>query len=401
MSNKEKILFIIPYLVGGGALKTVANLSKIMSQNYDVKIIGIYKSDKKFDFHGELIELNMEYQTNPIKKILDFLKIRRFVKRYKSRNRFAFSISFLVIADIINVFSKSKNKEKTIISIRNNESVEYKDKVIRKMQVKVATKLADYIVSISSEVKDDLIKNFHVNQSKVETIYNPCVIKYTNEELDESLFNKNNTIITVGGLRRQKGQWHLIRAMSKVVKNNPKAKLLILGRGNYEDYLKKIVKKLKLEENVIFIGYVMNPYDYIKKSDIFVFPSLYEGLGNALMEALMCGIPIVSSDYSCGAREILAPSTNYNNKITDNYELAEYGILVPVCDGKEYLDEKLTKEENILADAILELFRDKELLVEYKKKSYVRSNDFELSNIVNQWFNLFKRIKKETTNEKK
>lgn len=400
MDEKEKVLFIIPYLVGGGALKTVANLSKKITEKYDVKIVGIYKSEKKFDFFGDLIELNMTYTKNPIKKLIDFFKVRSVVKKIKTDNKFAFSISFLVIADMINVFSRSKNKEKTIVSIRNNESVEYKNKLFRKLQVKLSTKLADFIVSISEEVKYDLIENFNVKESKIKTIYNPCSVKFTEKKLKGEYFDKKNTLITVGGLKKQKGQWHLIRAMSKVTKYESNVKLLILGRGNYEKYLKKLVYDLNLSNNISFVGYVMNPYDYIRKSDVFVFPSLYEGLGNALMEALMCGIPIIASDYSCGAREILAPNTNFNEKTFDKADYAEFGVLTPVCDGIKYTTEKLTSEEEILADTILDFLKNKKIIEEYKIKSLKRANDFEISNIVNQWYDLFNKIKKEEKNEK-
>ena len=70
---KRKILFIIPYLIGGGALKTVSNLSKEFSKKYDITVVGIYGSDKHFDFDCNLIELNMKHQKNIIKKFKDFL----------------------------------------------------------------------------------------------------------------------------------------------------------------------------------------------------------------------------------------------------------------------------------------------------------------------------------------
>lgn len=391
MKNK-KILFIIPYLIGGGALKTVANLSREMSKNNDVTIIGIYEADKKFEFDGELIELNMKHQNNIIEKIRDFFYLRKRIKRIKLEKKFDYSISFLVIADMLNVFSKSKYGEKTIISIRNNESVEYKNNIIRKNQVKISTMMADYIVSISKEVEDDLINNFKVKKEKISTIYNPCIINIKNEEVDERLFVKRKTVITLGGLKYQKGQWHLIRAFSKVVKNIPEARLLIFGKGDYKDYLIQLIKDYDLEKNIIIHDYVLNPHDYVLKADIFVFSSLYEGLGNALMEMLKCGVPVISTDYSCGAREILAPNTNYRQKVKNAIDYAEYGVLVPVCDGKKYaVEEALTKEENYLADAIIELLQNEDLKNKYQKQSLIRAKDFEINNIVQNWYDILEQ----------
>ena len=390
---KEKILFIIPHLIGGGALKTVANLTHAMQDEYDTTVIALFKTDKSFDFAGKVIPLEKIPTKNVLKKIKDFIYIKRFVKKYKKENKLKYSISFLVRADFINVLTKSKNGEKTIISIRNKESVEYKNNLLRKIQIKIASKKCDKIVSISEEVKKDLIDNFKINSSKIVTIYNPCVININNEPIDESLFIKGKTVITMGGLKYQKGQWHLIRAFSNVIKEYSDARLLILGKGEYKDYLEELIQSYNIQNNVHLVGFVTNPYDYLVKSDVFVFSSMFEGLGNSLMETLACGIPIISTDYECGAREILAPDTNFSDKVIDKIEYAKYGILVPVCDGKKYNSkDDLTKEELLMAEAIKELLKDNNKMEEYKQKSLTRSKDFEITNIVQQWYKLFQEI---------
>lgn len=392
MKNK-KILFIIPYLVGGGALKTVGNLSKEMANNNEVTIVGIFGSESKFEFTGELIELNMVHQKKKINKLRDFFRIVKFLKKLKEERNFDYSISFLVVADMVNVFSRSSKKEKTIISIRNNESVEYKDNWFRRTQVKIALKLSDYIVAISREVEEDLKLNFNVPSKKLSTIYNPCVINMKNEKIDESIFVENKTVITLGGLKYQKGQWHLIRAFSKVVESIPDARLLIFGKGDYKEYLESIISNYNLTNNIKLCGYVMNPHDYVVHSDVFVFSSIFEGLGNAMMETLKCSIPVISTDYSCGAREILAPNSDFMKKVEDKIDYAQYGILVPVCDGTKYTNEKLTFEEELLADAIIEVLTNKKLRDKYSEMAKIRASNFEIENIVSQWYDLLEEIK--------
>ena len=95
----------------------------------------------------------------------------------------------------------------------------------------------------------------------------------------------------MGRLTRPKGQWHLIRALSYVKKEIEDVKLLILGQGELKGYLKELVDKLDLRNNVEFLGYQRNPFKYIASSDLFVFSSLYEGFGNVLVEAMACGVP--------------------------------------------------------------------------------------------------------------
>ena len=93
------------------------------------------------------------------------------------------------------------------------------------------------------------------------------------------------------------------------------------------------------------MGFVINPHGFIARCDVFVFPSLFEGFGMAILEALACGKACISSDCSAGPREILAPGTPVSKK-TDTVEMAEYGILTPVCDGlHENAVDPLTREE--------------------------------------------------------
>lgn len=391
-SKKKKILFIIPYLLGGGALKTVSNLSKEFMGKYDVTVVGIFGSEKQFHFNGKLINLNRTYPKGLVKKIINFLYVKKAIKQIKEKGNFDFSISFLVIADFLNVLTKTRHKEKTLISIRNIESIEYKNKLYRRLQVKYASKHADHIVAISKEVEDDMKANFAIPQEKIRTIYNPCILNYKSASINKKLFTPGKTAITLGGLKHQKGQWHLIRAFSEVVKQIPDAKLLIFGRGDLEQYLKELIKGLKLEKNVSLMSYVIGPYDYVKQSDVFVFSSLYEGLGNALMEALKCGIPVISTDYTSGAREILAPNTNYKHK-TKSVDFAEYGILVSNPDGKKYnFNDPITKAEKMLADAIIDTLSDKKLNAEYRKKSARRAADFDIKKIAEEWYKLFDEL---------
>lgn len=112
-------------------------------------------------------------------------------------------------------------------------------------------------------------------------------------------------------------------------------KLAILGRGELEDYLKQLACEMDLEKDVYFLGFQKNPFKFISKSKIYVFPSLYEGFPNALCEAMACGVTVISSDCKSGPREILAPETNIDGE-TKIIEYAKYGMLLPVCDDNCY-----------------------------------------------------------------
>src|SRR5699024_8610586 len=223
------------------------------------------------------------------------------------------TISFLPNPNLVNILSK--RKEKVIISVRNfmSKSLSSSKLFIYKKVIKHLYNKAHLIVAVSEAIKLDLIKNFGVNEDKIIVIHNFYDIKNIREDsikklsLKKQNIFKQPTIITSGRLSNQKGQWHLIRAFSKVKEKIPNAQLVILGKGDLKSKLIDITYKLKLENSIHLLGFQSNPFKYIAEADIFVLPSLYEGFPNALCEAMACGLPVISTDCQSGPREILEP----------------------------------------------------------------------------------------------
>ena len=178
----------------------------------------------------------------------------------------------------------------------------------------------------------------------------------------------------------------MIKAFAKVKKVIPNAKLVILGEGELEGKLKQLTQKLDIKEDVYFLGFQKNPFKYISKSKVFVLSSLHEGFPNALAEAMACGIPVISTDCLSGPREILAPDEVNKSDIEYNLNYNRYGMLLPVCDGNFNLSNlSLTKEEEMMADTIISLLKDKDLRNHFSKQAMIRIKDFDIKNIIKQW----------------
>ena len=385
---KKNIMFIVPSLTGGGAEKTVANLSKYLSNKFNVYIVALKETSNKYDYSGNYICLSNNKKKSFIGKICFTISCIHKVKKIKKRYNISYSISFLATADIINVLSKNKGT-KNYISIRNTDSL-YTMNTIYKRFTKISCKLSDHIISISKQVKMDLINNFKVKEEKISVIYNPAIISNNNKSSDKPIIN-DNFIINIGRMTNQKGQWHLIRAFNEVLKKYPDKKLVILGDGELRNYLESLIKDYKIENNVLLPGFVDNPYQYLINADAFVFSSCYEGLGNSILEALSCQIPVISTDCISGPREILNPNSNFLNKVTNKIDYAEYGILTPVCNGVMYKkDDDLSQEEILLYKAIIDIISNKKMNQHYRKMSKIRSVDFEINKIIKQWEKLLK-----------
>lgn len=386
----QNIALIVPSLKGGGAERVASLLSQELCEKYNLYLMVFDSEDIVYSYGGELVDINVKSHPNIFMKIMNVIKRTYKVKKAKKRYNIQYSISFMGSANIINILSRKK--ETVIISVHSHLSS--KKNFFSSIKNALYNK-SDAIIGVSRGVSNNLIDNYRLDKKKVDTIYNPIDIDeiqklVAQESQINSTFNSNQfTIINMGRLTRPKGQWHLIRALSYVKKEIEDVKLLILGQGELKGYLKELVDKLDLRNNVEFLGYQRNPFKYIASSDLFVFSSLYEGFGNVLVEAMACGVPIISTDCRSGPREILAPETNLEVE-TSSIEYCDYGVLVPVCDGNYYdYDIPLTKEEKLLAKGIIELYKDAKLREHYSQKGLERVKDFNISSITEEWESLF------------
>lgn len=391
----KKIMILSRSLSFGGAERVATNLATYLSKTYEVILVVIDGSNNTYGTTVETIDLGLSIK-NKGSRVDWYRQLISKVNKIKKERNITHTISFLSEPDLANALTGKHSK--TIISVRNKQSALVKGN-IKKIRDKILFSKVDDIVALSQMVKYDLVKNYNVNESKVKVIYNPCDKKAIKRKVAEGdlteeeikIFESSDkVVITAGRLSQQKGQWHLIRSFSKVVEEIPDAKLVILGEGEKEEYFKILIKELNLQKNVFLLGYKANPYVYLEKADLFAFSSLFEGLGNILLEAMACGVPIISTDCDSGPRELLHPNSNIEDTgKAQEVIYGEYGILVPVCDGNEYsANEKLTQEELMYSQVLIKLLTDKSLLSRYKEKSTERGDDFFVHKIVQQWIDL-------------
>lgn len=393
----RNIALIIQKLNGGGAERAIANLSKDLCKNYNVYIIVFDGKNIAYPYSGELIDLNIPASKNVFSRIINSLKRIYKVKKIKKELNINTSISFMPGANIVNLFSKSKDI--IITSERNMMSIVSKNKLDRFI-IKFIAKYSDKTISLSEGVKKDLIDNFNINPNKIVTIYNSCnyrVLNKHSEEVDsiiKGLDSDKRYIVNIGRLHKQKGQWHLIKAFKKVNDTMPESRLIILGEGELLDNLKELSKKLGIEDKIYFLGYIKDYHKILEMCEIFVFTSLVEGLGNVLLESLSFGLPVISTDCYSGPREILAPNTDIDVEINTS-EMAEYGILVPRFKDKDIdLNNLDISEEEILAGQIIEVLNNPELRKYYFNKAKLRINDFSSESIAKKWIEVIENLNK-------
>ena len=197
------------------------------------------------------------------------------------------------------------------------------------------------VIAISDAVKEHLIIDFKVSREKVRLVHNgidivprPSSLVPRPKEIRQSFGLKDGPVVgIIARLSEVKGHTYLITAMRKVIEHVPDAELLSIGDGTIKKELKDLGKSLALEAKLHFIPSVSDTTEALSVMDVFVMPSLQEGLGLAIMEAMAAGVPVAGSAVGGIA-----------SLIKDGHT----GILVKPADSEA------------LADAILELLKNRE-----------------------------------------
>lgn len=370
----KKILFSINTFLVGGIEKTLIELLKNKRlESYDITLLIGYNL-------GELEKLKSEIPKNiKIKYIFDEeiytrakkKKVQGKLKKYEKVLDESFSWLKKIIfnkrlSSLIKNYDVLIDYDMTLASYAKDikiKKIAYchfslfnYNRGIKSRQEKLGKRLDDYnnIVVISDDMKKEAVELFPFLKSKVVKIYNSFDIediqikaKKVNEK-DRDLL-KQNYILAVGRLEEtQKDFTTLIKAYS-LIANEVNEKLYILGDGRHKTQLETLVKELKLENKVIFLGFRKNPYCWMKNANLFVHSSKFEGLPTVLIEALILEVPIIATDCPTGPREIL--------------ENGKDGILVKIGDY------------NKMSESINYIFKNEEIkkqFLENSKKSVRR-----------------------------
>jgi glycosyltransferase involved in cell wall biosynthesis len=218
------------------------------------------------------------------------------------------------------------------------------------------------IIAVSSGVKDDLERRFGIPGDKIRVIHNPCeadrVQRLAREEPNLPIDWSIPTVVAAGRLTEQKGFGYLLQAFAAVAQGRP-CQLLILGEGEDRPALSRQATALGIADRILMPGFQANPFAYMARSHVFVLSSLWEGFPNVIVEAMACGIPVVSTDCPSGPSEIITHSVN--------------GLLVPPADA------------GTLATAIKQVLMDQALAKRLSEAGRVRVHAFSPAIIVRQY----------------
>lgn len=320
----KKIVFITNGLSGGGAERVMSTLANwLVNNGHEVTFLSLkymteaYRIDKR---------ISLIYKSR-VNKSKDFVGDISFIRKYMKKNKEAVYISFFTRQNMYAIIASLFMKINIIVSERSDP------------KLAVGSRIEDKFRSILYKMDNckkivfqshGAMRFFDANiQKKGCILLNPLI---TNLPIYQDT-NSMNMVIACGRLTKQKNYPLLINAFGGFVKEHPEYTLCIYGEGELENKLNELIKSYGLENRVFLKGFSNNIHDELLKGSMFVMSSDYEGLSNALLEAMAIGIPCVSTDSTPGgAREVL--------------ENGENGLLVPINDC-----DALTKAMCYMADS--------------------------------------------------
>lgn len=308
MNELKEIIVLYPSFERGGATNNLINfINKCCQENIKIYLISnINTQNKNIFFHKNVNLIPCYYSFKKIyfqrffTSFLSIFKLYELFKIIKPKNSIIVSFQSHILPIIFCNFFRRK------IVIRNSEDIidatKYADNKISAYFIFFLKVLfynfADGIITNSNKSKQSLKKIIFSN--KVRMIHNPYLKK-----IDKSRkYLRKKYILCVGRLCKQKNQIISLKAFSDFSKKYQDYKLILIGHGPDEFKLKKICSNLKISKKVLFKGWVNNPKKYYLNSKVLIFPSLYEGLPNTLIDAVNHDLPCISSRCS-GAVDIL------------------------------------------------------------------------------------------------
>ncbi len=321
----KKIAIVLPSLVGGGAEKLAIYLANYWNdEGFSVTFVLVKKYGKLMSMVNpeiDIVDLKTEKLRSP------FFTLRSHFKSNSYDVIWSGLWPLTSISILAWIFSGQKSRIFVIdhnhLSISTVKQLKF-PKYLMRIILKITYPLATGIIAVSDGVKKDICMLGWLNSRLVKTIYNPA---YTGRVDSYILTDKIKTelwgsgsdkhIISVGSLKPQKNHKLLIKAFSML--ENTNSKLIILGEGELEGELHDLIDKLNLSKRVFLKGFVEDPTLWYLSADLFVLSSNWEGLPTVLIEALECGLNIVSTNCPSGPMEIL--------------ECGKYGKIVPMNDA--------------------------------------------------------------------
>lgn len=369
--SKSKVLHIVGGMNIGGTETMLMNLYREVNNDIQFDFVSYYKRDGYYDeeireLGGNIIKLNAPNEIGSIKAIKELSKVIKENGPYEAVHSHT-----LFNCGIANIAAKLSGVKIRIAhahtTLDNNEGLIRKIYIILMRSV-IKIFSTDFLACSNNAGKYLFGKNI-VNNKRYEVIPNyinykkflECEDKFSiRKELGLDINDK--LVVHVGRFVKAKNHEFLVQIINGMVKKDKNIKAVFVGDGDLRLEIEEMVRNLELENNIIFLGLRKDINTILNNSDIFIFPSIYEGLGLVMLEAQASGLPCIVS-------EAIQPEANLDIGLIKQLKISD-GI-------DKWVDEsfKSINSKNKSIDLIEEAFKEK---------------GYKIENIVNNLLDIYK-----------
>jgi glycosyltransferase involved in cell wall biosynthesis len=331
--DQEHLALFTSHLRDGGIQRVLLNLAEeFVKEGFEVDLVLLRAGTRNYNVPKgvRVVDIGAPRIYASISGLI------RYLRSEQASTLLSAGTAVNITVLLAHYFSRSPARlvisEHSVTSINIEKSQDWRKKLLPKVMRKTYSS-ADDVIAVSEGVAKDVQQVTSVSEEKVHVIYNPIVTSEIHSKAEKTLSHswfsseERPIILAAGRFTPAKDFSTLIRAFSKI-STDREARLVILGEGRKREELESLVQELNLADDVALPGFVDNPYKYMKRADVFVLSSKWEGFGNVLVEAMACGCPVVSTDCPSGPAEIL--------------EDGKWGRLVPI-ESPEALSRAITR----------------------------------------------------------
>jgi len=361
--KQKKILYVITSTGFGGAERLLLSYLKLLDHStYKFYVCSLRDKpndlEKELSQYSSLTSLRVKNKFNPVViprliKLINEIK-PDIIHTHLFQARFYTSIARFFTHKTLLITHKHNN----VNLVKHNVFI---------LLEMISIFFNDKVIAISNAVARSLMKVEFVSEKKIFVLHNGIDFQKFNKIADKKVISTNNDIIIglVCRLEPQKGILYLLLAMKIILAKFPTAKLEIVGDGSLMNELIKFSKKIGISNSVKFFGKFADVIPFYKRMNVFVLPSIYEGFGIVLLEAMAAGVPVVATNVD-GIKEVVTHGEN--------------GILVQ------------PKDPQAIADAVIKIIENDQLTERFVMTGYKRAELFDIKEHVFKLHNFYQNL---------
>jgi len=352
-----KVIQVIPSLSFAGAEVMCKNLSCELKRNgIDVSVICLYDTQTALSEQMEEAGIKIHYlgkkggfDRSVYRKLRKILKVERpdVIHTHLHVLKYVTPAAFGLHAKILH----------TVHSIAQKESGSA-DKYVNLLSYKLCRIKP---VALSTIVQQTIVDTYKIKAAKIPIVYNGVTLDRCIPKSDYSIKGAA-TILHIGRFEEAKNHVGMIKGYAKYCQKHPDSRLWLVGDGDKRAEIEALVAELGLQENVVFWGKQSNVFEYLQKADVFILPSLYEGIPLTVAEAMGSGLPIIASNVG-GIPDMIVNET--------------HGLLIDV-------------NEDALADALERMTNDVELRAKLGRAAKEESVRFSAQKMTEDYCEIYR-----------